>query len=181
MGKANTVANAIAALRGEINARQDEIRELEAQRLAVANATPAREDLFQAVDTRLHRDAEKYRASLANALHTLSLQPLQVDTRLGPDHGTYDIDLLALATGPHGRGPGPEGVSGPCMSLLLNDVLKEGLHRVIEGFLADKNEGLPLAARRDELRRLDNIIEVKRGELAAMVAEAAAAGVTLTA
>ncbi len=180
MAKPNAVQAAVQALRHEIDNRKTEIAALVAQREAVATATPARQDMFDAIDARLEADAARYRRELHNAFGVLAMQPLLLDTRLGPDHGTYDIDLLALASG-HGRAPGPEAASAAGLALLAGAMIRESLHREVGDFLAGKTEGLPLTERRAELARLDAEIAAKREELNNLVAEAAAAGVTLAA
>jgi hypothetical protein len=180
MGKGNAIANAIAALRGEITSRQDEIAALVAQRQAIADACPARVDLFAAIDARLEADAARYRRAVTQALDTLGQQPLTVDSRLSASNESYDIDLLSLAAGVHGRGTG-EAASALGLALLLGDLLRENLHRQVEHWLEGKEEGMALAPRRLELARLDGIIETKRQELSALITEAAAAGVVLAA
>jgi hypothetical protein len=181
MGKANTVANAIAALRGEIDNRKGEIREMEAQRKNIADACPSKADMFAAIDARLASDAEKYRRALGRAIEIISLSPLEIDTRLSTSTERFPIDLLNLPAVPNGRGPGPEAASAPGLALLAGAQIREALHREIEHFLEGKTEGLPLKERRAEIARLDAEIAAKREELNNLVAEAQASGVTLAA
>jgi hypothetical protein len=180
MAAKSTLGDAIKALRGEIDNRKGEIAAMEGKRQAIADACPSRADLFQAIDQRLAHDAEKYRAVLGKAFDAIAGTPLEVDSRLSASTERYGIDLTALATGPHGRGPGPEGASGLALALLMGDMLRESLHREAEHWLADKTEGLPLAARRAEIARLDAEIEGKRSALSGLLAEAQAAGVVIS-
>jgi len=180
MAAKNSIASAVASIRAEIASRKTEIEELEGQRLAVASAVPSREDLFAAIDNRLERDGAAYRRELHKAFDVMAMLPMELDERLTPNSPRYPMDLLGLSTASHGRGPGPEAASGLALALLMGDMLKEGLHRQVENFLSNKVEGLPLAARRAEIARLDGIIETKRQELSGLLAEAQAAGVVIS-
>jgi len=153
-----------------------EIETLKRRREDTAAQPVAKADLIGAVNKLVDDHAANYREALAERLRNIGAQTENIENGLVASPRSWQNKLLGIVPGIH-RVPDTDYPQSTALMLLFGDAIKATLRREVEAL--DLCEGLPLAQRRVELKRLDKEISGAEEQLAKLRAEASDSGIFL--
>lgn len=165
---------ALAGLSGSVKALRVRIETLKRQREDIATAPTARADIQAMLAAWLDEQAGQYRKNVGVMLMAF----IKRATWVSEHARVADAVTLVAATPTPGANPTFRTVDAAVIGLLLPQI-RENLPKLIDAVEWPGPEGLPLKERTAELARLDEEISRLEAEEAALVAQAASAGVVL--